>query len=135
MIPGTQNTYWYLAWSFTTSLNRKVTIWWGFFRLSAPTCAAKAAGAVSLKKPHHIITLQFSEVVKDHANHIVHKNQSTYFDLISMDILKCKIQTGQILMLKIHQLYSSILTLAEKEFLHFLDYSLFLLLQEYLLTC
>ena len=91
--------------------------------------------AICLKKPHHIITLQFSEVVKDHANHIVHKNQSTYFDLISMDILKCKIQTGQILMLKIHQLYSSILTLAEKEFLHFLDYSLFLLLQEYLLTC
>ena len=25
-----------------------------------------AAGAVSLKKPHHIITLRFSEVVKDH---------------------------------------------------------------------
>ena len=25
------------------------------------------AGAVSLKKPHHVITLRFSEVVKDHA--------------------------------------------------------------------
>ena len=31
-------------------------------------CAVTAAGAVSLKKPHHIVTLQFSEVVKDHAN-------------------------------------------------------------------
>ena len=26
-------------------------------------------GADSLKKPHHIVTLQFSEVVKDHANY------------------------------------------------------------------
>ena len=26
-----------------------------------------AAGAVSLKKPYHTITLRFSEVVKDHA--------------------------------------------------------------------
>ena len=37
-------------------------------------------GADSLKKPHHIITLQFSEVVKDHAkyqkylsDHVVYK--------------------------------------------------------------
>ena len=29
-----------------------------------------AAGAVSLKKPHHIITLRFSEVVNDHANYV-----------------------------------------------------------------
>ena len=28
-----------------------------------------AAGAVSLKKPHHIITLQFSEIVKGHAKY------------------------------------------------------------------
>ena len=35
---------------------------------SAPTsCADMEAGAVSLKKPHHIITLRFSEAVKDHA--------------------------------------------------------------------
>ena len=27
-------------------------------------------GAECLKKPHHIVTLQFSEVVKDHANYI-----------------------------------------------------------------
>ena len=33
----------YLAWSFTTSLNRKVTIWWGFFRQSAPMCASTAS--------------------------------------------------------------------------------------------
>ena len=38
--------------------------------LSAPTSAGPGtvAGAVSLKKPHHIVTLRFSEVVKDHAN-------------------------------------------------------------------
>ena len=32
-----------------------------FFRLSAPMCT-------SLKKPYHIITLWFGEVVKEHAN-------------------------------------------------------------------
>ena len=26
-------------------------------------------GGESLKKPHHIVTLRFSEVVKDHANY------------------------------------------------------------------
>ena len=31
--------------------------------------AGMAAGAVSLKKPHHIITLQFSEIVKGHAKY------------------------------------------------------------------
>ena len=30
-------------------------------------CTGMSAGAVCLKKPHHIVTLQFSEVVKDHA--------------------------------------------------------------------
>ena len=58
----------YLAWSFTTSLNRNITIWWGFFRLLAPMCTGMAAGAVCLKKPHHIVILRFSEVVKGHAN-------------------------------------------------------------------
>ena len=29
-----------------------------------------AAGAVSLKKPHHIITLRFSDVVKDRAKYL-----------------------------------------------------------------
>ena len=29
-------------------------------------CAGTTAGPVCLKKPHHIVTLQFSEVVKDH---------------------------------------------------------------------
>ena len=29
------------------------------------------AGAISLKKPYHIITLRFSEVVKDHANYFI----------------------------------------------------------------
>ena len=41
-----------------------------FFRLSAPRCSGTAAGAVSLKNPHHIITLRFSEVVKDDANEV-----------------------------------------------------------------
>ena len=40
-------------------------------RLTAPAAMPAHAGAKSLKKPqpHHIITLQFSEVVKDHANY------------------------------------------------------------------
>ena len=58
----------YIAWSFTTSLNHKVTISWGFFRISAPRCSGMAAGGVSLKIPHNSITLRFCEVVKDHAN-------------------------------------------------------------------
>ena len=32
-----------LAWPFTTSLNCNITIWWGFFRLLAPTCTSMAA--------------------------------------------------------------------------------------------
>ena len=62
----------YLAWPFTTSLNCNMTIWWGFFRLLAPTCTGMSAGAVCLKKPHHIVILWFSEVVKGHANY--HEN-------------------------------------------------------------
>ena len=60
-----------LAWSFTTWLNCKVTIWWGFFRQTGPAAMPAHIGADSLKKPHHIITLQFSEVVKDRANCIL----------------------------------------------------------------
>ena len=30
--------------------------------------AVQAHVGVSLKKPHHIVTIQFSDVVKDHAN-------------------------------------------------------------------
>ena len=37
--------------------------------MSAPMCAGTVTGAVSLKKPHHIITLLFIEVAKDHANY------------------------------------------------------------------
>ena len=33
-----------------------------FFWPSAPTCPGMASGAVCLKKPHHILTLLFSEV-------------------------------------------------------------------------
>ena len=39
-----------------------------FFRLTAIAGVPAHIGADSLKKPHHIITLWFSEVVKDHAN-------------------------------------------------------------------
>ena len=54
----------YLAWTFTTSLNYKVTIVWGFFRLSAPLCAGTVAGCCHQRE---IITLWFSKVAKDHA--------------------------------------------------------------------
>ena len=59
----------HLAWPFTASLNRNITITWGFFRLLAPMCTGRAAGAVCLKKPHHIVRLRFSVVVKGHANY------------------------------------------------------------------
>ena len=59
-----------LAWSCTTSLNHKVMIWWGFFRQIAPAAMPAHIGADSLKKRHHIVTLWFSEVVKDHANYL-----------------------------------------------------------------
>ena len=76
-------TYILLAWSFTTSLNRKVMIWWDFFRLSmsAPTCSGTAAGTVCLKKPHHIIILLFSELVKGHANCFLGLGRAIFDDL------------------------------------------------------
>ena len=42
-----------------------------FQALSTNVCrySCWSAGAVSLKKPHHIITLQFIEVVNDHPNY------------------------------------------------------------------
>ena len=63
-----------LAWSSTTSLNHKVMIWWGFFRQTAPATVPEHIGADSLKKPHHIVTLRFSEVVKDHTKNINQNN-------------------------------------------------------------
>ena len=57
-----------LGWSFTTLPNHNVAIWWGFFRLTAPAALPVHIGADSLKKPHHIATLWFSEVVNDHPN-------------------------------------------------------------------
>ena len=36
----------------------------------APMCTSTAASDVSLKKPHHIITMRFSEVVNDHAKYL-----------------------------------------------------------------
>ena len=36
--------------------------------LLAPTCTGMMACAVCLKKPHHIVILRFSEVLKGHAN-------------------------------------------------------------------
>ena len=39
------------------------------------------AGAESLKKPHHIVNLRFSEVVKDHANYMNHDSHSVDFIL------------------------------------------------------
>ena len=39
-----------------------------FFQADSTSSRAAYAVAESLKKPHHIVTLAFSEVVKDHAN-------------------------------------------------------------------
>ena len=66
-----------LAWPFTTSLNHNITIWWGFFRQTAPAAMPVHVGANSLKKPHHIIILWFSEVVKGHANSAVSVSAET----------------------------------------------------------
>ena len=42
-----------------------------FFRLTAPRCPGKAAGAVSLRKSHDIITLSFCNIVKGQAKHAI----------------------------------------------------------------
>ena len=41
----------HIAWpfAFTNSLNRNITLWWGFFRLLAPMCTGMAAGPVCWK--------------------------------------------------------------------------------------
>ena len=41
--------------------------------------AGTAAGTVSLKKPHHIVTLQFSEVVKSHVIYVYGPKVYMYF--------------------------------------------------------
>ena len=45
-------------------------IWWGFFRLSAPTCDGTAAGMVILKKWHQIVILSFHKRVKEQAKRL-----------------------------------------------------------------
>ena len=40
--------------------------------LTTPATVLVHIGADSLKKPHHIVTLRFSEVVNDHANDNLH---------------------------------------------------------------
>ena len=43
-------------------------IWMRFFHADSTIAAMLVlVGADSLKKPHHIVTLRFSEVVKNHA--------------------------------------------------------------------
>ena len=44
--------------------------------------AGTAAGTVSLKKPHDIVTLQFSEVVKSHAIYVYGPKVYMYFFLV-----------------------------------------------------
>ena len=39
---------------------------------TAPAAMLAHVGADCLKKPHHIVTLRFIEVVKDHANYLHH---------------------------------------------------------------
>ena len=67
-----------LAWPLTTSLNRKITIWWGFFRQTALAAMLIHIGANSMKKPHHIVILRFSELVKGHANYVQHISFNLY---------------------------------------------------------
>ena len=40
-----------------------------FFRLTAPRCPVKAAGAVSLRKSHDIVISSFYNIVKGQANY------------------------------------------------------------------
>ena len=42
-----------------------------FFRLTAPRCAGKAAGAVSLRKFHDIVILSFCNIVKGQAKYLL----------------------------------------------------------------
>ena len=66
-----------LGWPFTTSLNHNITIWWGFFRQLPPMRTGMAWQLVlSAWKNHHIVILQFSEVVKGHAKYIWNSNIS-----------------------------------------------------------
>ena len=46
----------------------KVMIWWGLFGISSLNSSTRWLLRVRLKKPHHLITLQFCEIVNDHAN-------------------------------------------------------------------
>ena len=57
-----------MAGSFTSSLYHKVMIWSGFIRLTASATVPTLWWWES-EKPHHILTLQFSEVVKDLAKY------------------------------------------------------------------
>ena len=57
-----------MAGSFTSSLHHKVMIWSGFIRLTASATVPTLWWWES-EKSHHILTLQFSEVVKDHAKY------------------------------------------------------------------
>ena len=57
-----------MAGSFTSSLYHKVMIWSGFIRLTASATVPTLWWWES-EKPHHMLTLQFSEVEKDHAKY------------------------------------------------------------------
>ena len=57
-----------MAGSFTSSLHHKVMIWSGFIRLTASATVPTLWWWES-EKPHHILTLQFSELVRDHAKY------------------------------------------------------------------
>ena len=52
-----------------------------FFQADSTSSNAGPAhiGAESLKKPHHIVTLRFSEVVKDHAKYLFFFTMSVMF--------------------------------------------------------
>ena len=61
-----------IAWPFTPNIKKMIVILWyheAFFRLTVPRCPGIAAGAVSLKKSHDILTLSFCNIVRGQANY------------------------------------------------------------------
>ena len=58
-----------------------------FFRLTAPRCPGMAAGAVSLRKSHDIITLSFCNIVKGQAK--THKS-CVFFQKVFSGFSRCE---------------------------------------------
>ena len=53
-----------------------------FFRLTAPRCPGKAAGAVSLRKSHDIVILTFCNIVKGQAKYSYSSLSAKFLELL-----------------------------------------------------